>query len=68
MWLEVMMMMMMMPMMHGDTKYADDDDDVCYVDGCGDGNPDDVNDVNNHYDDAGGDCDKRGVDGGNKYL
>ena len=61
------MMMMMMPMMGGETKYADDDADVCDVDGCGDGNLDDANDVNNHYDDAGRDCDSCGVDGGNKY-
>ena len=48
--------------------YAADNYDVCDVDVYGDGNLDDVNDVNNHYDDAGGDCDKRGVDGGDKYL
>ena len=63
----VMIVMMMMPMMGGETKYADDDGDVCDVDGCGDGNLDDANDVNNHYDDAGRDCDSCGVDGGNKY-
>ena len=62
----MVMLAIIMAMMDGDTKYGDDNVDVCDGDGCGDGNRDDVNGVNNHYDDADGDCDSGGVDGGDK--